>query len=85
MIHYFYNFLWPVAYALLFPCNFLGKKVYYARKFALDLPERARGEKRIDNPDKSEKMGNNARSCVHLNSGAAGRIMDFIGGDIASS
>ena len=47
VIYFFYNLLWTLAYLILFPCIFLGKKDYFARKFALDLPERKKGGKRI--------------------------------------
>jgi 3-deoxy-D-manno-octulosonic-acid transferase len=47
VIYFFYNFLWTIAYLILLPCIFFGKRDYFARKFALDIPERKRREKRI--------------------------------------
>ncbi len=41
-----YNILWTIAYALLLPCIFFGKKEYFSRKFAVGLPER-KGDKTI--------------------------------------
>jgi 3-deoxy-D-manno-octulosonic-acid transferase len=42
-------------------------------------------EELLASPDKAREMGKNARTFVQANSGAVNRIMDFIGGDIASS
>ena len=47
MIYLLYNLLWSLVYLLLLPCIYLGKRDYFARKFALDLPERETKEKRI--------------------------------------
>jgi 3-deoxy-D-manno-octulosonic-acid transferase len=47
LIYFFYNLLWTMAYLILLPCVFLGKRDYFARKFAPDIPPKKRGKKRI--------------------------------------
>lgn len=47
MTTFFYNFLWTIVYLALLPGKFLGKQEDFARKFALGIPERERGVKRI--------------------------------------
>ena len=47
VINILYDFLWTIVYLLLFPSKFCGKKEYFTRKFARDIPEREKGGKRI--------------------------------------
>ena len=47
VIYLLYNFLWTIIYILLLPTLLIGKKDYFSRKLALDLPESEKNEKRI--------------------------------------
>ncbi len=47
VIYLLYNSLWTVAYVLLLPFIYLGKKDYFSRKFALGLPASEKGRSRI--------------------------------------
>ncbi len=89
-----HNLLEPAS----FGCPVLFGK--HTHNFALmsELLLQNNGGKRIENPDdlyltleglfsesdKSKEMGRNAMKTVETNSGAVNRILDFIGGDIAS-
>ena len=47
VFYFLYNSLWTVAYILLLPFIILGKKDYFSRKFALNLPAWKKGRGRI--------------------------------------
>lgn len=47
VIYLLYNFLWAIACVILLPVFLFGNRDYFARKFALDLPEWEKKEKRI--------------------------------------
>jgi 3-deoxy-D-manno-octulosonic-acid transferase len=46
-MYFLYNLLWTIAYITLSPCILFGKREYYERKFALDLPVQKNDIKRI--------------------------------------
>jgi 3-deoxy-D-manno-octulosonic-acid transferase len=46
-MYFLYNFLWTIVYILLFPCILFGKRQYFSRKFAFDLPAPEKEKKRI--------------------------------------
>jgi 3-deoxy-D-manno-octulosonic-acid transferase len=46
-MYFLYNLLWTIASIILAPCILFGKREYYERKFALDLPVQQNDIKRI--------------------------------------